>query len=106
MAEKKAKEPIKVVAEEPIKGVTESGFAFEIAPEVLDDLELVDMLYEVDNGDITKLSAFLTRMLGDGQKKRLYEHVRKMCGYVSGTQVNAEIASMFNVSAALKKSEP
>lgn len=34
-----------------VKGITESGFEFELDEEILDDYELLESLCDIDNGD-------------------------------------------------------
>lgn len=64
-------------------GVTETGFEYEFDERNLDDMRFVDILTVVvdDNSSIldklSGISKLLTMLLGDEQKKRLYEHIGK-----------------------------
>ena len=66
--------------EEVIKGKTTSGFEFEINRDKLDDMEFIDLLAELKDGDYLKFSKIADFMLGKDQKARLYEHIRKING--------------------------
>lgn len=66
--------------EEIIKGKTSSGFEFEINKDKLDDMEFIDLLAELKNGDYLQFSKIADFMLGKEQKAKLYEHIRKING--------------------------
>lgn len=66
--------------EEVIKGKTTSGFEFEINRDKLDDMEFIDLLADLKDGDYLKFSRIADFMLGKDQKARLYEHIRKAHG--------------------------
>jgi len=66
--------------EEVIKGKTTSGFEFEINRDKLDDMEFIDLLADLKDGDYLKFSRIADFMLGKDQKARLYEHIRKVHG--------------------------
>ena len=57
---------------------TTSGFEFEIDPEILDDMELVDALAEVEDNPLM-ISKVVTMLFGD-DKKRLYDHIKETKG--------------------------
>ena len=40
-----------------VKGITESGFEFELDEEILDDYELLESLCDIDNGDASNFPA-------------------------------------------------
>ena len=64
-------------------GVTASGFEYEFDERNLDDMRFVDILTVVvdDNSSLldklSGISKLLTMLLGDEQKKRLYDHIGK-----------------------------
>lgn len=78
-----------------IDGVTDSGFRFEIEEENLDDMEFIETLAAISNGDNSKLPTFLLQFLGADQKKRLYDHCRDEKGRARLSKVQAEIAGIF-----------
>lgn len=87
-----------------ISGRTKSGFEFEIDPDLLDDMEFIDLLAEAsDNGLL--LPKVLEFILGKEQKKALYEHLRGENGKVSRSRVDetaGEIIEFLNNSDATK----
>ncbi len=81
-----------------LKGATSSGFEYEIVDEALDNMELIDALAELDSGKRLYISRVLTMMLGEEQKKRLYEHCRNENGIVQVTSIEKEILDMLKAS--------
>lgn len=53
-----------------ISGVTKNGFAFEITDERADNMELIDALADIDDGNLLAVSKVLTLLLGPEQKKK------------------------------------
>lgn len=81
-----------------VKGVTRSGFAFEVADDLADNMELFEALCDLDGGDERAIVPVCRIILGD-QKKALYEHLRGDDGRVPVTKVVEEVA---DIIAALK----
>ena len=82
---------------------TKSGFTAEIDKEALDDIELLDDLERMDRGDYLAVSSVLRRLLGEKQKKALYDFCRDpKTGRSSMTKVSATLQELFT-SEALKK---
>lgn len=71
-----------------ISGVTKNGFAFEITDERTDNMELIDALADIDEGNPLAVSKVLTLLLGPEQKKRMYDFVRSEEGIVSAQAVS------------------
>lgn len=71
-----------------ISGVTKNGFAFEITDERTDNMELIDALADIDEGNPLAVSKVLTLLLGPEQKKRMYDFVRTEDGIVSAQAVS------------------
>lgn len=59
-----------------IKGTTKSGFAYSVDPEVVRDMEFVE-LAAAARKDGLLLPEIITMVLGDKQKKKLYDHIKK-----------------------------
>ena len=78
-----------------ITGTTESGFKFSIDADACDDMEIVDALYEMDQGNLSASSFVVRQLLGEEQKRKLYDHVRGENGRVSGQKVMAELTDIF-----------
>lgn len=78
-----------------IKGTTASGFAFKIDESVLMDMEFIELAAEAaDNGLV--LPKLLSFILGDTQKKKLYDHVRTKAGRVPADAVNKEVEDILS----------
>ena len=54
-----------------LKGISASGFEFEIDEEVLDDWEMLELLQEIDDGKIGKLAKAIVFLLGEEQYEKL-----------------------------------
>lgn len=55
----------------------ESGLNLNVKDNVMDDMELLDDLVELDEGNGYAISRVLNRMLEPEEKKKLYEHLRE-----------------------------
>lgn len=86
-----------------IKGTTQSGFKFTVSEENLDDMELIELMAGVDENALL-LPKLLTKLLGEKQKNRLYDHCRTEKGIVPSEAVSKELISMFDRVKALKNS--
>lgn len=89
-----------------IKGKTEKGFKFEIDPEVANDMEFLERLGEATS-DITKFPAIIKELLGEEQKRQLYDFVRNDEGRVpieEAFNLFGEILSIANEERETKNS--
>lgn len=77
-----------------ISGVTKNGFAFEITDERVDNMELIDALADIDEGNPLAASKVLTLLLGPEQKKKMYDFVRTEDGIVSAQTVSEMIVEI------------
>lgn len=77
-----------------IKGKTETGFAYQIAEENLDNYELVETLGEMEENPLV-ISKVINLLLGKEQKEKLKEHVRAENGIVSSEKMGEEIKGIF-----------
>lgn len=78
-----------------VKGKTKSGFEFEVDSGHLANWELLEMIAELQNGNGLLAFTVLRTILGDDQKKRLYDHCRDDKGMVPVDAMNAEISDIF-----------
>lgn len=87
-----------------IKNKTGSGFAYVIDPEVVKDMEFIELAADSqDNGLL--LPKLIEKVLGPEQKKALYDYVRNESGRVIVDDVSrefAEILESINESAETK----
>ena len=87
-----------------ITGKTESGFAFEIEDEALDDYELLEALILVDAGQKAKIFDVVNLLFGEAQQKALRDHVRTPSGRVSAKRMAAETMEVFKACNQAKNS--
>lgn len=86
-----------------MKGTTKSGFAYEIDDAATDDMELFEAICEVDGGSMNAIPRVLTMLLGQEQKKALYDHLRGKNGRVKASDVFSELEDIFQGDESLKK---
>ncbi len=88
---------------EYITVTTPSGFTAEISQGAVDDIELLEDLSRLDQGDLLAVSSALKRLLGEEQKKALYDFCRDPeTGRASLTKVSKVMMELFT-SEELKK---
>ena len=61
---------------------TKAGFTCDIDPSALDDMELLELIGEIQDGNTYYVPKVMTRMLGNDQKKKLYDFIRTDSGRV------------------------
>ncbi len=86
-----------------MKGKTSTGFEFDIEDERLDDMELVDIMAEIDENPLL-MPKLCKMILGEEQKKRLYDHLRSDDGRVPIEATTNAIQEIFNSPGDLKNS--
>lgn len=86
-----------------MKGKTSTGFEFDIEDERLDDMELVDIMAEIDENPLL-MSKLCKMLLGEEQKKRLYDHLRSEDGRVPIEATTNAIQEIFSSPGDLKNS--
>lgn len=79
-----------------MKGITSSGFEYNLDETALDDYELLEDLCELDNGNTARTISALNRLLGIEQKDRLKEHLREENGRVPASKMMIEMGEIFN----------
>ena len=75
---------------------TKSGFCCEIDPEVLNNMELVDALAEVQNGNSLAYPTVCLLILGKETRTRLFNHLRNEAGRVPPADVDRELTEIMN----------
>ena len=86
-----------------MKGKTSTGFEFDIEDERLDDMELVDIMAEIDENPLL-MPKLCKMLLGEEQKKRLYDHLRSEDDRVPIEATTNAIQEIFNSPGDLKNS--
>lgn len=84
-----------------IRGVTSTGFPFEITKERLENYELLEAIAEVDTNPAV-LPKVVQLMLGE-KSEDLKNHVRTADGIVPLDKMGAEISEIFSSQNQLKK---
>lgn len=84
-----------------IKGQTESGFQYEISPNIQNDYEIVEMLGEIEESPLL-LSPLVKRILGNDQMNELKEHIRDEDGLVGTKAMMKEIQDIFTGAREIK----
>lgn len=65
-----------------VKGKTKSGFKFEITDDAYNDMELLDLIASISDGEVQNMSKAADKLLGKEQREKLYEHIRDENGRV------------------------
>ena len=75
-------------------GITDSGFAYSLDEDVMDDYELLEMFCEIDAGNNSFITKAAKQLLGEEQLDALKEHLRNEKGKVSATKMVEEISQI------------
>lgn len=78
-----------------VTGKLENGFEYEIDDAVLDDMEMVDALSEAQSTNPLALSTVINKLLGNEQKKALYDVVRREDGTVPIEDITQSVVTIF-----------
>ena len=87
-----------------ITAKTESGFSIELEESALDNMEVLDALSDLDEGNPLAMSRLVVKLLGKDGKKRLYDHLRTEDGRVPASAVERAIMELFQSINAGKNS--
>lgn len=71
-----------------------NGLNLNIDEKMMDNMELLDDLVDLDNGNGYAISRVLNRMMDAGEKKKLYDHLR-VDGVTSITAVADAMKEIF-----------
>jgi len=72
-----------------------NGFKVELADETMDNMELVDALAEASDSDPLAVSKICEMVLGDKNRKELYDSLRTEDGRVPVAAVSEAIKDIF-----------
>lgn len=78
-----------------VTGKLENGFEYEVDDAVLDDMEMVDALSEAQSTNPLALSTVINKLLGNEQKKALYDAVRREDGTVPIEDITQSVVTIF-----------
>lgn len=65
-----------------MKGELKNGFKWDVDVKVLNDMELIDAVAEAESENPAKISVVIKKLLGEKQRKALYNYVRDEDGIV------------------------
>lgn len=85
-----------------LKGITKNGFEFELDESELDDMEFLETLAEAEENALA-FPKICKMMLGEKQKKRLYDHLRNEKGKVPIEAVKDVIIEIMESSSEKTK---
>ena len=85
-----------------LRGKLDSGFEYEIAEEVRDNMELLDAIVEADQNPLA-VSKVVKLLLGENQRRKLYDHLRTDKGNVPILAVSNAVAEIFRGSGQAVK---
>jgi hypothetical protein len=77
-----------------VKGKTSTGFSFVISDSAINNMELLDALGSLESNPLY-MGRVLSLLLGERQKKKLYDHVRAKDGTVPQDKIGDEIMEIF-----------
>lgn len=72
-----------------VKGTTKSGLKFSVDPDVINDMEFIELAASAGENGLA-LPRLIEWVLGEKQKKALYDHVRNAKGRVLVSDIKPE----------------
>lgn len=85
-----------------IKGITSTGFKFEIEDDVLDDWNILKYLKKIDEGEIEYIIDVVPLLLGKEQEEKLEKHLKELEGRIRMTSMTKEISEIMESGKDLK----
>lgn len=85
-----------------LKGISASGFEFEIDEEVLDDWEMLELLQEIDDGSVGKIAKAIVLLLGKEQYEKLKNFIKARDGKIKASVMIDEFTSIMNANKEVK----
>lgn len=85
-----------------LKGISASGFEFEIDEEVLDDWEMLELLQEIDDGSVGKIAKAIVFLLGKEQYEKLKNFIKARDGKIKASVMIDEFTSIMNAEKEVK----
>lgn len=78
-----------------VKGKLDNGFSYTVDNSVLDDMEMVDALADAMSTNPLSISLVVKKLLGEDQRKALYDTVRREDGTVPVEEVTNSVVAIF-----------
>ena len=89
-----------------VRGKTAEGFEYSYDSNNADDMELLELVGDLDDGNLTPLPKVFEKLLGKEQKDNLYGFYRALDGRVSIQRMLEVLYGIFNGSNETKNSGP
>lgn len=80
-----------------LNGKTAAGFEYQVDPDALNDMELMEDMAEVDQNPL-KLPKVICAVLGETQKKAFYDFYRTESGRVPIDVISAAFVEIMSVN--------
>ena len=78
-----------------IKGTTATGFKYKVDSDFFNDVEFLELFADMQDGNSLAVFKTVGKVLGDEQKKALYEHKRNKKGVVPADKLVEELTDIF-----------
>lgn len=73
---------------------TKSGFCCEVNENAADDLEFLDIICEIDDGNVRAYRKMLNKLLSGGDQERLFSHIRTEDGRIPLSALDRELTEI------------
>ena len=81
---------------------TDTGFKSDVNRDALNDVELLDDIIDMNNGELISVHRIVDKVIGKEQRAALYDHVRDDKGVVKLDAISAELTNIFDAVQNLK----
>lgn len=81
---------------------TDTGFKCDVNRDALNDVELLDDIIDMNNGELISVHRIVDKVIGKEQRAALYDHVRDEQGVVKLDAISAELTNIFDAVKDLK----
>ena len=81
---------------------TDTGFKCDVNRDALNDVELLDDIIDMNNGELISVHRIVDKVIGKEQRAALYDHVRDDKGVVKLDAISAELTNIFDAVQNLK----
>lgn len=82
--------------------ITKSGFSCEVDEMCLDDMAFLDLICDIEDGNILAYRRLIDKILSAPDKERLYDHLRTEDGRVPISAISNEVTEIVKELGAKK----
>lgn len=87
-----------------MKGTTKSGFVYNIKKETFDDIEILEAVCGIERGDLQQIPFLISKILGEEQKQKYYEHLKRKFGRAKVSIIDEELTAIMENHEETKNS--